>query len=119
MTGQGRPQNSAGTTLDRDPILREIVARLVSALEPERIYLFGSTARGDSGADSDYDLMVVVPTTDEPGYRLAQRTHALLWDIGTATDVLVWSRAAFDSRLHLKASLPATVVREGTLLYAA
>ena len=102
-----------------DPILAEIVRRLVEALQPERIYLFGSRARGDAGADSDYDLMVVVPDLTEPAYRVAQRAHSVLWGLGTAADILVWSREAFDSRLHLKASLPATVVREGTLLHAA
>ncbi len=35
-----------------DPIVAEIVRRLVSAYEPDRIYLFGSTARGDPGRDS-------------------------------------------------------------------
>jgi predicted nucleotidyltransferase len=104
---------------DGDPILAEIVRRLVEALQPERIYLFGSRARGDAGVDSDYDLMVVVPQLAEPAYRLAQRAHSVLWGLGTAADILVWSREAFDSRLHLAASLPATVLREGTLLHAA
>ena len=36
-----------------------------------------------------------------------------------AADVLVWTRERFDSRLILQASLPATVLREGKLLYAA
>jgi hypothetical protein len=31
----------------------------------------------------------------------------------------VWTREEFDSRLHLKASLPATIEREGRLLYRA
>lgn len=104
---------------EKDPNLAEIVRRLIDALHPERIYLFGSRARGDAGADSDYDLMVVVPHLTEPAYRLAQRAHSVLWGLGTAADILVWSRQAFDSRLHLPASLPATVLREGTLLHAA
>lgn len=102
-----------------DPVLGEIVRRLVEAFRPDRIYLFGSRARGDAGADSDYDLLLVLPDLPEPAYRVAQRAHSLLWDLGVAADILVWSRAAFDARLHLKASLPATVVREGTLLHAA
>ena len=105
--------------LDNDPILAEIVRRLVGALQPERIYLFGSKARGEADSDSDYDLMVIIPHATEPGYKLAQQAHSLIWDIGVAADILVWSREAFDRRLHLRASLPATVVREGTLLYAA
>lgn len=28
---------------------------------PDRIYLFGSAARGDAAPDSDYDFMVVLP----------------------------------------------------------
>jgi uncharacterized protein len=103
----------------QDPVLSEIVRRLVDGCQPERIYLFGSRARGDAGTDSDYDIMVVVASSDEPAYRRAQRAHSLLWDLGTAADVLVWTRDAFDSRVHLRASLPATITREGQLLYAA
>jgi predicted nucleotidyltransferase len=44
-----------------DPVLSEVVRRLVEAYRPEYIYLFGSVARGDAGPDSDYDIMVVVP----------------------------------------------------------
>jgi len=90
----------------------------VEAYQPHRIYLFGSKARGGYGLESDFNLMVVVPQTTEPGYRLAQQAHSLLWDIGTAADTLVWSQHAFESRLHLKQSLPAVIVREGRLLYA-
>ena len=93
--------------------------RLVDACQPERIYLFGSRARGSSWVDSDYDIMVVVAQSQEPAYRRAQRAHSLLWDLGTAADILVWTREAFDSRIHLRASLPATITREGQLLYAA
>jgi predicted nucleotidyltransferase len=105
------------TAEDRCALAR-IIERLVEAYQPDRIYLFGSKARGDCGPDSDFDLMVVVPQTAEPSYRLAQQAHSLLWDIGTAADILVWSQHTFESRLHLKASLPATIVREGRLLYA-
>ena len=107
------------TLPEDDPVLAEIVRRLIEVLHPERIYLFGSRARGNAGRDSDYDLMVVVPKLMEPAHRLAQRAHSVLWGLEAAADILVWSREAFDSRLHLRASLPATVLREGTLLHAA
>jgi len=44
-----------------DPALAEAVRRLVAAYQPERIYLFGSVARGDADPDSDYDSLLVVP----------------------------------------------------------
>lgn len=105
--------------LSSDATLAEVLRRVVEALRPERVYLFGSKARGEEGPDSDYDLLVVVDRMDEPSYRLAQRAHSLLWDLATAVDIHVFRRERFESRLSLQSSLPATVVREGELLYAA
>ncbi len=102
-----------------DPRLAEVVHRLVDAYRPERIYLFGSRARGDAEPDSDYDLLVVA-ADDAPADRTRSRlAYECLWETGTAADVLVWKRTSFESRLHLPASLPATVLREGKLLHAA
>ena len=105
--------------LQHDPTLAEIVRRLVEAYQPERVYLFGSKARGDAGPDSDYDIMLVVPDSASPERRRSRLAYERLWGTGTAADVLVWTRSAFESRVHLKASLPAVVLREGRLLYAA
>lgn len=101
-----------------DLVLAEIVHRLVAAYEPERIYLFGSKARGDAGPDSDYDLMVVVPDDAPPVRRRSRSAYEALRGTGRAADVLVCTRSSFDSRLHVRASLPATIVSEGRLLHA-
>ena len=105
--------------LKNDLILGEIVRRLVVAYQPERIYLFGSKARGDEGPDSDYDLIVVVPDDAPSEKRQSRLAYRVLRGTRTAADILVWTRQRFDSRLHVTASLPATVAREGRLLYAA
>ena len=105
--------------LQGDPVLAELVRRLVRAYDPERIYLFGSRARLDAGPDSDYDLMVVVSDHAPPERRQSQLAYQALRGTATAADVLVWTRQIFDERLHLRASLPATIVREGRLLYGA
>ncbi len=65
--GWGRVMSAGG-----DPVLTEVVRRLVEAYRPERIYLFGSVARGEAGPDSDYDIMVIVPD-DAPPERLRSR----------------------------------------------
>jgi predicted nucleotidyltransferase len=57
------------------PVLADIVRRLVAAYGPERIYLFGSMARGDAGPDSDYDVLVVVADDTEPGRLASRRGH--------------------------------------------
>ncbi len=102
-----------------DPALAEVVRRLAEAYEPERIYLFGSVARGDAGHDSDYDLLVVVPDDASPERRRSRLAYQALRGTGTAADVLVWRKSAFEGRLRVVASLPATVMREGKLLYGA
>lgn len=44
----------------------ELVQRLVRALHPEKIVLFGSYARGNATPDSDVDLLIVMETADPP-----------------------------------------------------
>ena len=95
------------------------VRRLVAALRPERIYLFGSRARGDADQDSDFDFLIVVSEVVGSPYRLHRRAYDVLWGLGAAVDVLVVSRARFERQRGVVASLPATVEREGRLLYAA
>jgi predicted nucleotidyltransferase len=102
-----------------DPALVEVVRRLVEAYRPERIYLFGSVARGDSGPDSDYDIMLVVSDDAPPERRDCDLAYRALRGSGIAKDLLVWTRSEFEKRLHLGASLPSAMVREGRLLHAA
>ena len=102
-----------------NPALAEAVRRLVEAYRPDRIYLFGSVARGDAGPDSDYDIMVVVPDDAPRELQDCDLAYLSLQGMGIAKDVLVWRRSEFEKRLHLKASLPSTILREGKLLHAA
>jgi uncharacterized protein len=99
--------------------LSRIVQRLVDAMEPEQIYVFGSQARGDATADSDVDLVVVVRSSDEPGHR---RDQAALRAIGLhrlPLDVLVLTREELSQFADSPTSLQATIRREGRTLYAA
>ena len=109
----------AAEPLSRDPVLGEIVRRLVEAYHPDRIYLFGSKARGEAGPDSDYDLMVVVPDDAPAEQRRSRLAYLALWGTGAAAEILVWTRTQFESRIHVVASLPAAIMREGRLLHAA
>lgn len=102
-----------------DPALADVVRRLVQAYQPERIYLFGSVARGDAGPDSDYDLLVVVPDDVSPERRRSRLAYEVLRGTGSAADVLVCTRSYFEQRRTLRASLPGTVLREGKTLHGA
>ena len=105
--------------MTRQETIEEITRRLVEYFHPERIYLFGSVARGDDGPDSDLDFAVVLPD-DAPRHLYRPGVHRALWGTGTASDVVAWPASDFDARaLHVVASLPAAVLREGRLLYDA
>ncbi len=101
-----------------DTKLAEIVRRLIEAYRPLRLYLFGSHARDEAGADSDYDLLLVVPDDASPERRRSRLAYHVLRGTGTAADVVVWAKGDFEERLRVPASLPSTVEREGKQLYA-
>jgi len=109
----------AESILGRDSRLDDVVRRLVEAYQPESIYLFGSIARGDGDVESHYDLLIIVPNDAPAERRRSRLAYEVLRGTGTPVDALVCSHDWFFSRVHLRASLPATVLREGRLLHAA
>ncbi|MBI3969248.1 MAG: nucleotidyltransferase domain-containing protein [Chloroflexi bacterium] len=105
--------------LELDPRLVEAVRRLVELFRPERVYLFGSQARGEANEDSDYDLLLVVSESDLSAYERDQEGYRALRGVRLPIDLLVFTRAEFERYLPAAASLASTVVREGRLLYVA
>ncbi|MGA2260750.1 MAG: nucleotidyltransferase domain-containing protein [Acidobacteriota bacterium] len=101
----------------QETILAETVRRLSKSLAAERIYLFGSHARDEANEDSDFDFLVVVRDSLLPRYKREQQAFRALCGIGIAKDVLVFTREEFEGGLAVVSSLPATVAREGRLLY--
>ena len=95
------------------------VERLVDSFRPDWIYVFGSHARGTPGPNSDIDLMIVVGETDQPLYRLDQRGYGVLEPYRLPIELVFITRGDFERRQPAVPSLPATVLREGRLLYAA
>jgi predicted nucleotidyltransferase len=50
------------TRVDQTPsLLPQLVARIVEVLQPVQVWLFGSRARGEARADSDWDFMAILP----------------------------------------------------------
>ncbi|MEN6356432.1 MAG: nucleotidyltransferase domain-containing protein [Armatimonadota bacterium] len=101
-----------------DDKIADLVKRIVEAVEPLRIILFGSTARGDTGPYSDIDVLVVV---NEGMHRRksAQHIYSRLLGFGIPVDVVV----ATPSDLELYGGSPGLVyreaIKEGRELYAA
>lgn len=107
------------TLLSATTLLDEIVDRLVRRLDPEQVYLFGSRARGDADLDSDFDILIVVPESELPGHARDRLALRALRGLRAPVDAIVLTREEFDRKRGVVCSLPATVEREGKLLYAA
>ena len=86
---------------------------------PERIYLIGSSARGDARPDSDLDFVVVLPNETSRAKFFDGEVYQRLWDIPRALDVVPFRRSTFEERSGWLMSLPAIAVREGKLKYDA
>jgi uncharacterized protein len=104
--------------MTREEAIREVVRRIVEYCHPERIYLFGSAARGDEGPDSDLDFCVVLPDDAPEELLRSNKIFASIGSVGYSKDIIPWRSGDFDARAeHVVASLPATIKREGRLLY--
>jgi len=104
--------------LTKQEAIEEIKRRLIEFYRPVRIYLFGSASPRDAEPDSDLDFLVVVPDDAPEQLLRSSEIYARVSGLGYPKDIVPWRRSDFEGRAaYVKASLPATVVREGTLLY--
>ena len=94
-----------------------LLERIVAALSPEAVYLFGSRARGDARRDSDFDLLVVVSDeTPRDKIRLTS-TYKLSRGTGIPADVIACRRRWFDRNREQVGTLSYKAVHEGSLVY--
>ncbi len=103
-------------TLD-DSLLQTATQRLVAEFQPEQIWLFGSHAWGQPHEDSDVDLLVVVPRSDETPIRRSQRAHRCLRGLRMPKDVLVETRQEVDRVKERSSSLEHSIFNRGRKLY--
>ena len=103
-------------TLDAN-LLETATQRLVAEFRPEQVWLYGSHAWGNPHDDSDVDLLVVVPDSDETPIRRSQRAHRCLRGLRMPKDVLVETRQEVDRVKELKTSLENIILTRGRRLY--
>jgi HEPN domain-containing protein/predicted nucleotidyltransferase len=95
----------------------DMVTRIRQAVEPWRIVLFGSRARGDFKQHSDYDLYVEV---SEDGATLKELHHRIRTAVGGGNvDIKVNRRGHIERRRDDPGTIEWDVAREGRVLYAA
>lgn len=95
----------------------EVVDDVVRAVEPVRLLVFGSVARGDAHAESDLDLLVVLERLDKSRRRDMMRLVRRSIDAPIPVDVLVTDVEEFEARRDVNGSPYYWPAREGEVVY--
>jgi len=95
----------------------ELLDPVVAHFKPQRIILFGSTARGDTRPDSDIDLLVVVDDDTPPSVLSAKSVYQSRCGYHGAVDILPCRASVLASRARAKGSFADIVLREGVTVY--
>ena len=69
-------------------LISYVVAKIVQEIQPEKIILFGSYARGDFSQDSDLDLFII-KDGEESSRKMRRKVDALLWGRRFPVDLIV------------------------------
>jgi predicted nucleotidyltransferase len=99
-------------------LIEELVRRIVAAVQPERIFLFGSAARGEMSADSDIDVLIVKSGVTHRR-RLAQDIHLRLFGLGVPVDIIVVTPEDIEAFGDKVGTIIGPALRESREIYAA
>ena len=103
-----------------DPkLLDETIRRLVVALKPVAIYLYGSHAYGQPHEHSDVDLFVIVNESSLLPHQRAVAAYRALRGLFLPAEVKVVTRAEFEQRVQWQSSIERVVQEKGKVLYEA
>ena len=106
----------AQTKSEYQAAIQEAVDRIVRQFHPDKIILFGSLAQGQSGPDSDADLLVVMPV-DGSKRRQAVQIDLALEGISIPIDLIVVTPDEVEECGSSAGSIVGEAVREGKVLY--
>ena len=99
-------------------ILNEIIKRILDVVQPKNIILFGSAVRGEMGANSDIDLLVVVPSGLHRR-KTAQKIYRNLIGVGFAVDIVVVLEDDIERFKDRNGMVIQLALKEGKVVYAA
>jgi predicted nucleotidyltransferase len=98
--------------------LDEMTRRIVDAVHPIRIILFGSAARDEMSRESDLDIAIVV--SDElDRHEVAEKIYPSLLGLGIAVDLLIVTPGLLEKYKSARSLIYYDIGRDGRELYAA
>jgi uncharacterized protein len=110
-------EQQEGMMATTTPVPDRLLTQVVSVFHPRRIILFGSRARGDDRADSDYDLMVVVDDDVPDECLSSRRRYEARKGIALPIDILPCRESILKERARAIGSFAHTILSEGVVIY--
>jgi predicted nucleotidyltransferase len=99
--------------------LLECVKQAIQEMEPDaEIILYGSRARKDSGAQSDWDFLILLdgPVNDERIDKIRHRLYEIEWECDEVLCSIVRSREEWNSPLYKSMPFHQDVELDGIVL---
>ncbi len=98
-----------------DPVVNTITDEIIAIANPIEVILFGSRARADAKADSDYDFCVIVEDSVRPlDVKLKLYAHIAK---NYACDLLVFRKSDFEEGSKFVGLVQYSIAREGLKTY--
>ena len=97
--------------------LSDVVDIIVNKVNPDKIILFGSRARGDNRDDSDYDLLVLKGNSGKKMFAGEIYSEFYDNDVMIPVDVLLVDTERYSNKLSEMGFLYREISKEGVLLY--
>ena len=108
---------SATTGID-NALIGEIVRRILSVAQPDKIILFGSAATGPMSRDSDIDLLIVeTGPIDRPQEYV--RVRRALGSMGFPFDLLFITKDWFEASKNVSGGIAYPAHKHGRVIYEA
>ncbi|MGC8856525.1 MAG: nucleotidyltransferase domain-containing protein [Anaerolineae bacterium] len=111
----GKAENTVSPQVAK--IAEEVTRRILEIVQPQRVLLFGSSARGEITPDSDLDVLVIVRG---PVHRrqLAQKINRNMHGVGAPVDIIVATEEDIARYGDKFGTILRPALMEGQVLYA-
>ena len=120
MGSEGKREFRKAAVRDLGPLIRQVVDEAIggTGLALSRLYLFGSRARGQADAESDWDILVVVRggVERERQRELFVRISQRLAEKRIPADIIIRSEAQFEKARRRVFSIEKIAAQEGIQL---
>lgn len=103
-------------TASNKKLLQEVTRRIVATVQPQRVLLFGSAARGQMTKNSDFDMLVVMRGSAHRRLT-AQKIYRNLHGAGISVDIVVATEKDIKEYGNRTGTILKSALQEGRVLY--